>query len=155
MRPSTRKSLPSMVSTSSTRGSRASRSPAPAGSARGAPPGPRARLRALAATPTAAPPPITVSTTNRIQNTGATIHTRHASTQAAAGLDTSSGRNVHRTPQTPMPTMNIIEAVRSALQTQMRADPRVIVLGEDIGKFGGVFRATSGLYDEFGADRVI
>jgi 2-oxoisovalerate dehydrogenase E1 component beta subunit len=37
----------------------------------------------------------------------------------------------------------------------MRADPRVVVLGEDVGKFGGVFRATSGLYDEFGADRVI
>ncbi|MBA3463432.1 MAG: alpha-ketoacid dehydrogenase subunit beta [Deltaproteobacteria bacterium] len=54
-----------------------------------------------------------------------------------------------------MPVMNIIEAVRSALQTQMRADSRVVVLGEDIGKFGGVFRATSGLYDEFGADRVI
>ena len=54
-----------------------------------------------------------------------------------------------------MPVMNIIEAVRSALQTQMRSDPRVVVLGEDIGKFGGVFRATSGLYDEFGADRVI
>src|SRR5689334_4347448 len=51
--------------------------------------------------------------------------------------------------------MNIIEAVRSALQTQMRADPRVVVLGEDIGKFGGVFRATSGLIEEFGADRVI
>ncbi len=51
--------------------------------------------------------------------------------------------------------MNIIEAVRSALQTQMRLDPRVVVLGEDIGKFGGVFRATSGLYDEFGSDRVI
>jgi pyruvate dehydrogenase E1 component beta subunit len=54
-----------------------------------------------------------------------------------------------------MPTMNIIEAVRDALRTQMRADPRVVVLGEDVGKFGGVFRATSGLYDEFGADRVI
>jgi 2-oxoisovalerate dehydrogenase E1 component beta subunit len=54
-----------------------------------------------------------------------------------------------------MPTMNIIEAVRSALQTQMRADPRVVVLGEDVGKFGGVFRATSGLFDEFGGDRVI
>ena len=54
-----------------------------------------------------------------------------------------------------MPVMNIIEAVRSALQLQMRADPRVIVLGEDIGKFGGVFRATSGLYEEFGGDRVI
>ena len=54
-----------------------------------------------------------------------------------------------------MPTMNIIEAVRDALRTQMRADPRVVVLGEDVGKFGGVFRATSGLYDEFGGDRVI
>src|SRR5215208_5073636 len=54
-----------------------------------------------------------------------------------------------------MPVMNIIEAVRSALQLQMRADQRVVVLGEDVGKFGGVFRATSGLYDEFGADRVI
>jgi 2-oxoisovalerate dehydrogenase E1 component beta subunit len=54
-----------------------------------------------------------------------------------------------------MPVMNIIEAVRSALQTQMRLDPRMVVLGEDIGKFGGVFRATSGLYEEFGGDRVI
>jgi 2-oxoisovalerate dehydrogenase E1 component beta subunit len=51
--------------------------------------------------------------------------------------------------------MNIIEAVRDALRLQMRADSRVVVLGEDIGKFGGVFRATSGLYDEFGAERVI
>src|SRR4029077_5378661 len=54
-----------------------------------------------------------------------------------------------------MPTMNIIEAVRDALRTQMRADSRVVVLGEDVGKFGGVFRATSGLYDEIGADHVI
>ncbi len=54
-----------------------------------------------------------------------------------------------------MPVMNIIEAVRSALQVQMRADQRVVVLGEDVGKFGGVFRATSGRYDEFGAERVI
>lgn len=54
-----------------------------------------------------------------------------------------------------MPTMNIIEAVRDALRTQMRADARVVVLGEDVGKFGGVFRATAGLLEEFGADRVI
>jgi len=54
-----------------------------------------------------------------------------------------------------MPVMNIIEAVRDALRTQMRLDSRVVVLGEDVGKFGGVFRATSGLYDEFGSDRVI
>ena len=54
-----------------------------------------------------------------------------------------------------MPVMNIIEAVRDALRTQMRIDKRVVVLGEDIGKFGGVFRATSGLHEEFGAARVI
>jgi pyruvate dehydrogenase E1 component subunit beta len=54
-----------------------------------------------------------------------------------------------------MPVMNLLESVRDALRTQMRADARVVVLGEDVGKFGGVFRATSGLYDEFGADRVI
>lgn len=54
-----------------------------------------------------------------------------------------------------MPTMNIIEAVRDALRTQMRLDKRVVVLGEDVGKFGGVFRATSGLHDEFGPERVI
>src|SRR5918999_511456 len=36
-----------------------------------------------------------------------------------------------------MPTMNIIEAVRDALRMQMRADSRVVVLGEDVGEFGG------------------
>ena len=54
-----------------------------------------------------------------------------------------------------MGSMNIIEAGRNALQLQMRAGPRVVVLGEDVGKFGGVFRATHELYKEFGADRVI
>jgi 2-oxoisovalerate dehydrogenase E1 component beta subunit len=37
----------------------------------------------------------------------------------------------------------------------MRKDPDVVVLGEDVGRFGGVFRATQGLQDEFGSDRVI
>jgi 2-oxoisovalerate dehydrogenase E1 component beta subunit len=54
-----------------------------------------------------------------------------------------------------MPVYNIIQAVNDALRLEMRRDPRVVVLGEDVGKFGGVFRATSGLYEEFGADRVI
>jgi pyruvate dehydrogenase E1 component beta subunit len=50
---------------------------------------------------------------------------------------------------------NIIQAVNDALRIEMRRDPRVVVLGEDVGKFGGVFRATAGLYEEFGEDRVI
>ncbi|HUH01927.1 MAG TPA: alpha-ketoacid dehydrogenase subunit beta [Kofleriaceae bacterium] len=54
-----------------------------------------------------------------------------------------------------MPTMNIIQAVNDALRIEMAREPKLVVLGEDVGKFGGVFRATSGLHEEFGADRVI
>ena len=51
--------------------------------------------------------------------------------------------------------MNIIQAVNSALVNAMEADANVVVLGEDVGKFGGVFRATAGLHEKFGSDRVI
>ncbi len=54
-----------------------------------------------------------------------------------------------------MPTFNIIQAVNDALRLEMRRDPSVVVLGEDVGRFGGVFRATSGLFEEFGPDRAI
>jgi 2-oxoisovalerate dehydrogenase E1 component beta subunit len=54
-----------------------------------------------------------------------------------------------------MPTYNIIQAVNDALKLEMRRDPSVVVLGEDVGRFGGVFRATTGLYEEFGPDRAI
>ena len=49
-----------------------------------------------------------------------------------------------------MPTRTFIEAIREGLSEEMRRDPSVIVLGEDVGKKGGVFLATDGLYDEFG-----
>jgi pyruvate dehydrogenase E1 component beta subunit len=52
-----------------------------------------------------------------------------------------------------MPDMNIIQAVNDCLRLEMRRDNRVVVLGEDVGRFGGVFRATAGLYEEFGPDR--
>ncbi len=52
-------------------------------------------------------------------------------------------------------TMNLVQAINDALSVAMRADDRVVVLGEDVGKFGGVFRATAGLYEAFGPDRVI
>jgi 2-oxoisovalerate dehydrogenase E1 component beta subunit len=48
-----------------------------------------------------------------------------------------------------------LEAIRSALQHAMREDDRVFLLGEDIGVFGGAFGVTAGLYDEFGAERVM
>jgi len=54
-----------------------------------------------------------------------------------------------------MPVYNIIQAVNDALRLEMRRNQQVVVLGEDIGKFGGVFRATSGLQEEFGVDRVM
>jgi len=54
-----------------------------------------------------------------------------------------------------MPTINIVQAVNQALREEMRRDDRIVVLGEDVGRDGGVFRATEGLFDEFGADRVL
>ena len=54
-----------------------------------------------------------------------------------------------------MPQMNMVQAINDALRFEMRKDDRVVVLGEDIGKVGGVFRVTQGLWDEFGDDRVI
>jgi 2-oxoisovalerate dehydrogenase E1 component beta subunit len=51
--------------------------------------------------------------------------------------------------------MNMVQAINDALRTEMRRDKRVVVLGEDVGKVGGVFRVTQGLFDEFGDDRVI
>ena len=51
--------------------------------------------------------------------------------------------------------MNIVQAVNSALRVEMKRDDRVIVLGEDVGKNGGVFRCTEGLLDQFGPKRVI
>lgn len=49
----------------------------------------------------------------------------------------------------------MIQALNDALRHAMRKDDRVIILGEDVGKLGGVFRVTAGLQDEFGQDRVI
>ena len=54
-----------------------------------------------------------------------------------------------------MPNINLVQAVNDALRLQMKLDPRMVILGEDVGKFGGVFRATAGLIEEFGEDRVI
>ena len=54
-----------------------------------------------------------------------------------------------------MPQLNIVQAINNALRTEMRRDPTVVVLGEDVGVNGGVFRATENLYQEFGPDRSI
>ena len=54
-----------------------------------------------------------------------------------------------------MAVISYIQAVTQALKEEMQRDEKVFVLGEDVGKRGGVFRATDGLYDEFGEDRVL
>jgi pyruvate dehydrogenase E1 component beta subunit len=51
--------------------------------------------------------------------------------------------------------LTLVQAVRDGLKSEMQRDGDVLVLGEDVGKNGGVFRATEGLYEEFGEDRVI
>jgi len=54
-----------------------------------------------------------------------------------------------------MAEMNLVQAINSALALEMRRSDDVVLLGEDVGKVGGVFRVTAGLYDEFGEDRVV
>jgi pyruvate dehydrogenase E1 component beta subunit len=54
-----------------------------------------------------------------------------------------------------MPSLTLLQAVNDALKVEMRKNKDVVVLGEDVGANGGVFRATDGLLAEFGAERVI
>ena len=53
-----------------------------------------------------------------------------------------------------MPQLTMVQAIQDALRVALREDARVVVLGEDVGKNGGVFRVTEGLQAEFGATRV-
>jgi pyruvate dehydrogenase E1 component beta subunit len=53
-----------------------------------------------------------------------------------------------------MAKRNLVEAINSGLMVEMERDPSVVVLGEDVGKEGGVFRVTDGLQVKFGANRV-
>ena len=54
-----------------------------------------------------------------------------------------------------MTTITMAKGVNSGLRAAMEADPKVLVMGEDVGKLGGVFRVTDGLQKDFGEDRVI
>ena len=54
-----------------------------------------------------------------------------------------------------MPEITLVEAVRDAMDEEMARDENVFIVGEDVGQRGGVFRATVGLFDKYGADRVI
>lgn len=54
-----------------------------------------------------------------------------------------------------MAVMSYIDAITLAMREEMLRDERVFILGEDVGRKGGVFKATTGLFDEFGHDRVL
>jgi len=54
-----------------------------------------------------------------------------------------------------MAYMTMVEAVNDALQYEMGRDDRIVILGEDVGTIGGVFRATAGLQARYGPDRVV
>ena len=64
-------------------------------------------------------------------------------------------RQLHAVPEVATEKLTIAQAVRDAMHEEMDRDERVIVLGEDVGVDGGVFRATDGLIELFGPDRVI
>jgi len=51
--------------------------------------------------------------------------------------------------------MTLVEAIRRAMDEEMARDERVFIVGEDVGKRGGVFRATLGLYEKYGPERVV
>ena len=55
----------------------------------------------------------------------------------------------------PPNTMTYLQAISDALREEMRADDRVLLMGEDIGVFGGAFKVTDGFIDEFGPERVM
>ena len=54
-----------------------------------------------------------------------------------------------------MAAITYLEAIRQGMFEEMRKDERVVMLGEDIGKYGGAFKVTAGMFDEFGPGRVI
>ena len=65
----------------------------------------------------------------------------------AAARDTAAGAG-------EASRMNMIQAINSAMDVAMARDPAIVVMGEDVGYFGGVFRATAGLQKKYGKTRV-
>lgn len=74
---------------------------------------------------------------------------------SAPGSQGAEGRALHAVPEITTEKLTIAQAVRDAMLLEMERDEKVLVLGEDVGVDGGVFRATDGLIERFGSDRVI
>src|SRR5260370_7816280 len=61
---------------------------------------------------------------------------------------------MHQGIKRTMRELTYAQAINEGIREEMRREPRMMVLGEDVGKYGGVFGVTRGLYDEFGGERV-
>jgi pyruvate dehydrogenase E1 component beta subunit len=70
-------------------------------------------------------------------------------------VSNAGGRSLHAVPEVATEKLTIAQAIRDAMLEEMERDETVIVLGEDVGIDGGVFRATEGLIERFGSERVI
>src|SRR3546814_933441 len=88
---------------------------------------------------------------------GARRRLRRAALRACGGAPRIRGlpRRIRRHGGAGMTRMTLAQAVGAGLRTAMQDDPRVVLMGEDIGKLGGVFRVTDGLLDQFGPERVV
>ncbi|MCE5972101.1 pyruvate dehydrogenase complex E1 component subunit beta [Sinirhodobacter sp. WL0062] len=74
---------------------------------------------------------------------------------AAAPVEVVSKASPDWPEGTPMKTMTVREALREAMAEEMRADPTVYLMGEEVGEYQGAYKISQGLLDEFGAKRVI
>ncbi|NLE71499.1 MAG: alpha-ketoacid dehydrogenase subunit beta [Actinomycetales bacterium] len=88
---------------------------------------------------------MTVTRTQQTTATGGTAAAATATGNGAAGVGPEAGAA----------TLTMAKAINLGLRAALAADPRVLLMGEDIGTLGGVFRVTDGLQQEFGADRVV
>ena len=64
-------------------------------------------------------------------------------------------RDIRENNEDIMPKLNMVQAINLALKEEMQRDKNVVLLGEDVGKDGGVFRVSEGLFDTFGHERVM
>jgi pyruvate dehydrogenase E1 component beta subunit len=74
---------------------------------------------------------------------------------AAAPVAVTSNASPDWPAGTPMKTMTVREALREAMAEEMRADPNVMLMGEEVGEYQGAYKISQGLLDEFGAKRVV
>ena len=99
---------------------------------------------------------VPIASEQTLSKPAAPVDSTAAATVAAAAPQTNS---VERTPDwpegTPMKQQTVREALRDAMAEEMRADPNVFLMGEEVGEYQGAYKLSQGLLDDFGSKRVI